>query len=87
MNTISDQINLFATQEFFDLLCNLKFRWDDEKDYEDFNDYIKVIKDKYPEIIKVTKRPFGIVRKFNDIPYQLYLKVTGNNISLKARLS
>lgn len=43
-------------------MVNLASRWMDESQYEDINDYRKVIEAKLPAgfvIVKMTKRPFG----------------------------
>ena len=45
-----------------DLACNLAARWQDEKEFEDINDYAKVLQAKLPEgfkLVKMTKAPFG----------------------------
>ena len=44
-----------------DLLFYLRERWQDEKKYEDINDYLHRIQQDIPEAYKITKRPFGIV--------------------------
>lgn len=45
-------------------LAELYFRWRDESEYEDFNDYIKVLKTLIPKgskFVKATKRPFAVI--------------------------
>lgn len=46
---------------------NLKWRWEDEKQYEDFADYITVVKkmceDNGAEFLKMSKRPFQVTFK------------------------
>lgn len=70
---------------FQDLLGNLYDRWQDEKDYEDINEYGDVIKGKLPEGFKLqemTKRPFGF--KFNlgtEAEYHLFISC--NNMEWK----
>lgn len=53
-----------------DLSFNLWNRWQDEKDYEDINDYLepyKPLAKKYGvELIKMTKRPFGLQFRISD---------------------
>ena len=65
-----DEIPDHVMGQFHQQLSSLAYRWDDEKEYEDFNDYIKVIKNRMAELmkdltteytfVKVTKKPFGI---------------------------
>ena len=43
-------------------MLNLHARWQEEKEYEDFNDYENVFRTWIPKgfaLIKATKRPFG----------------------------
>jgi hypothetical protein len=62
-----------------DLLSNLHFRWQCEKEYEDFKDYVDIIKKALPPqiILKdVTKRPFGFrfrVKGFEEALYHVKL--------------
>ena len=55
------------------LIVNLYWRWLDEREYEDINEYGKVIASKLGFPVQMTKRPFGF--KFDN--YQA--KVTGGN--------
>lgn len=55
------------------LIGNLYGRWLDEREYEDINEYGKVISDKLGFPVKMTKRPFGF--KFGGFQ----AKVTGGN--------
>lgn len=66
-----------------DKLAYLYQRWQDEKEYEDFNDYVKFMKTSiFPNIaqyftfVKGSKRPFGLVietiRKDNPNKYIVY---------------
>lgn len=62
-----------------DLLSNLYVRWLDEKEYEDINDYKKVVDaelKKYSmEVTKMNKRPFGFNFTIgNDAVYQIIMK-------------
>jgi len=59
-----------ATESITELLFSLWERWQDEKDYEDIQDYLQVIQKSLPNAYKITKRPFGIAVKCTD----------GNNI-------
>lgn len=67
-----------------DHLAYLRSRWQDEKEYEDFNDYIKAIKDTFPgyNLQKFKKSPFSFVIKFDDpkLP-EMLVKITSRDIS------
>lgn len=65
-----------------DKLFYLYERWQDEKKYEDFNDYFKVMKAMIPEAVKGTKRPFGFVAKADDGECDIYIKVKGKYLTL-----
>jgi len=65
-----------------DTLEYLYDRWQDEKKYEDFNEYIKTMQSKLHndfKFIKMTKQPFQINFKFNGKEYGI--KVTANKVS------
>ena len=71
-----------------DTIAELWNRWQDEKEYEDFADYQKVLKNRFEKanvenatFIKATKRPFGIQYLINDVQtVQLFVKRKGNNL-------
>jgi hypothetical protein len=53
---------MFKSKTLRDLLFDLKFRWSNEREFEDINDYGKVIASQLPEgfkLEKMTKSPFG----------------------------
>jgi len=79
--TIADKImEQLEDKGHCDYMANLAWRWDDEKDYEDFNDYIMAIKKRIPlTITKVTKRPFGFKFKMtqNKIAHFKLMKRNG----------
>ena len=68
-----------------DLLFNLWERWQDEKDYEDIQDYLLVIQKSIPEAFKITKRPFGIVCKCEDGNIHIFVKKVSDYIKLAAK--
>ena len=56
-------------------LCNLYFRWQDECQYEDFNDYQKVLQEVFlkhcpveTQFIKAVKQPFGAIVQIPHYP-------------------
>jgi len=71
-----------ANSEF---LCDLYARWQDEKQYEDINDYGKAISKVLPEgvkVIKSTKRPFGVVLA-NEAGVKVHLTINSTGINWK----
>jgi hypothetical protein len=67
-----------------ELLQNLDCRWQDEKQYEDFNDYIKAMKDhilpKCPTgsiFVRAHKVPFGITVRIPGFPYDVQFSSSG----------
>lgn len=77
-----------AIEAFIDtnqrLLGNLWGRWQDEKEYEDINDYGKVIAEKFPEgwtLLKSNKRPFGVTVKIEAEEWKI--SVTGTSMGWK----
>lgn len=71
------------------LIVNLWSRWLDEKEYEDFSEYSKVmesaLKEKAPDctFIKSTKRPFGLIIQVPGMPYKTHLCATGKYLGWK----
>ncbi len=61
------------------LMVNLYCRYQGEKDYEDINDYMEVIKKNVPSNIivsKMNKRPFGFNFSFGgDAQYQYFVSM------------
>lgn len=55
-----------AMEKHQDLLFNLYGRWQDEKQYEDWNDYIACMRKNIPNYVASTKRPFGVIVKVKD---------------------
>lgn len=57
---LNEFLTLNVTEELINLLLDLKIRWGYEKEYEDFSEYQKLVKGKFPQVKKVLRRPFGI---------------------------
>jgi len=59
------------------LMCNLYARWQDEKEYEDFEDYIHLVKNKLKEFkvtfLKMTKRPFCVHYELDGVTYVIFV--------------
>lgn len=73
-------------------LVNLRGRWEEEKDYEDFNDYVEVmrnlrfIKLTNCPVIGGTKRPFGVKLQCGDGVLHMFVKTVGNTYQLAAKI-
>lgn len=75
--------SLFATLD--ETAGYLWSRWQDEREYEDINDYAKVFAAKLPAgvtLLKMTKRPFGF---HYSIPSgaRFHFTVTGRSVGFK----
>ncbi len=68
-------------------LGSLADRWQDESQYEDINDYRKVIEKRLPSDFKIdqmTKRPFGFRFTFRGSKGSISVNRRGINMSLAA---
>ena len=68
---------------------NLYYRWQDEKQYEDFNDYVKSMMRVMPEgatLIKGSKRPFGVTFNYGGQKIEIALKHKSGYCSLVAKI-
>ena len=55
---------------------NLYMRWQEEKQYEDFKDYIKEFKKIFGDMyVKASKRPFGVILNIKDFPYKIQFNI------------
>ena len=71
--------------KYVDFFVNLYSRWQDEKEYEDFADYEKVLKEKITElpIKSATKRPFGI--KYDYEGFEIHIKISNECLVAQAK--
>lgn len=71
-----------------DTLDYLECRWQDEREYEDFAEYQKVLKTKIEEqgyaFVKATKRPFGVVAK-SSTGHEVHFFAKANGFGWKAK--
>lgn len=74
-----------TNDKYTDFLCYLWERWQDEKEYEDINDYLKAIQIRIPGDFKMTKRPFGFVAKCDDGNIHVSVKSQGRYLKLCAK--
>jgi hypothetical protein len=85
MNEIKAVVNNTTTLRRFEYLCD---RWQDEKDYEDFNAYAEDMSVHMPEgatLVKGTKRPFGIVINYGGCNIHIFLKRGNGCVWLAAK--
>ena len=83
---ISKVLNSSKCIEHFDYLY---YRWQDEKQYEDFNDYVKSMMTVMPEgatLIKGSKRPFGVTINYGGQKVEITIKHKGGYCSLVAKI-
>ena len=80
---------LVNSQKILNLFVNLYIRWQDEKEYEDFNEYVEVMAHNVKNVIgyitdvKGTQRPFGIKFTHNNNKLHLTLNVQNEYANLK----
>jgi len=68
-----------------ELLC-LYDRWQDEKEYEDWADYEKVMKKLINHtFVKGTKRPFGFIIKIGESKASFFVKLKGKQVTFSAK--
>lgn len=84
--------NLVNSSAVLNTFINLKFRWEDEGKYENFNDYAKVMiqaikkeTKKNVKLIKGTKRPFGVSFEMEGLKFNLFLKTNGRSAWLACK--
>lgn len=85
---VIDKCNeLTANQDLFHHFIYLYERWQDEKEYEDWNDYAKAMKNAVEakgdikiNMLGATHRPFGIRFIYEHYLVKLYLKFDRNRV-------
>jgi hypothetical protein len=88
MNNTETIIKFTNDKKFANFLCNLFERWCDERKYEDFSEYEKVIKKNLPSNIKFlkgSKKPFGFQANVGKLKILFFLKLRGNLASFCAK--
>ena len=85
--------NYISVKQAFDIcnkeetlvsLINLRERWEEEKDYEDFREYENVMRNlRYIQmtccpVVGFSKRPFGVKLQCGDGVLHLFVKIEGN---------
>lgn len=81
--TIQERMTL-ANKIYEDIeetIINLFYRWQEEKDYEDINDYALLIKPMIEQnggiLLNMNKRPFGVTYQLSDAVYQISVYASG----------
>ena len=84
--------NLVNSSKVLNTFINLKYRWEDEKRYENFDDYANVMihaikkeTKKDIKLIKGTKRPFGVSFEIEGLKFNLFLKTSGRSAWLACK--
>ena len=84
--------NLVNSSKVLNTFINLKYRWEDEKGYENFDDYTKVMiqviekeTNKDVKLIKGTKHPFGVIFEIEGLKFNLFLKTNGHSAWLACK--
>jgi hypothetical protein len=78
--------NLGTAQKFL----NLYERWQDEKDYEDFNEYVTAMMKSMPtgaKLIKGTKRPFGVFFNYGGNTVLVAIEIEKGYCQLVAKIA
>lgn len=77
---------ILGNRNLFNTFANLWERWQDEKEYEDINEYGKVLFKKLTELhpnfgvtyVGANKRPFGIRVTIDGTTLNIFVKTQGN---------
>ncbi|RLI48952.1 MAG: hypothetical protein DRP09_21050 [Candidatus Thorarchaeota archaeon] len=91
MNEITKSITNTIMENMEKTLVYLYCRWQDEKEYEDWQDYVDIMKKDLKEkagvsnvfFVKASKRPFGLTFDFEG--WQITLSVNSTSIRWKAK--
>lgn len=90
MEKVKEIIN---NTEIINVMYNLYDRWRDESEYEDINEYGKVIVDSIHvhlphldvKLIEPTKRPFGVKLQVGDKKVHIFTRIKGSYVQLCAK--
>ena len=71
-----------------DLMVSLYGRWQDEKEYEDFNEYKTAMaakaKECFPEATEIVVSKFKVAMRHPALPYKVVFYVSGSQIGWKS---
>ena len=81
--TIEKIQEAMSSEKLAKKLMYLYDRWQDEKKYEDFKDYVKAMDEATDlTVIKGMQRPFGFHTVVDNRKFRIYLKLTKNSFAL-----
>lgn len=86
LEAITKSLNTLI-QQSGERLGYLHDRWQDEKEYEDFAEYVNVMKSITPSpftFVKATRKPFGFVLKHPDATVSFQIFANSRSCSWKA---
>lgn len=78
-------LDAWLTQDVATRISNLAYRWQDERQYEDWADYARVLQEMLPTyatFLKATKRPFGVHFTVGD--YTVFAGIRGSYVQWRA---
>ena len=71
--------------EFISRLTHLYGRWQDEKKYENIEDYLKSMQEVLPTASKMTKRPFGVIYENGGETFYATAKAKGKGVMIEIK--
>ena len=75
---------VYDNRKFMDFFGYLYGRWQDEKEYEDINEYVIPVQKSYPNAFKAFKRPFGFAFHCDDGDVKIVAKRKGRYLNFVA---
>ena len=79
LDNVKEFNKLLSNDKAFDYLATLRGRWEDEREYEDFEDYRKAIKNSLEKIgVKTLKinKDFKIIALYKSLQIELKVNLT-----------
>ena len=70
------------SKKFTQTLIDLFFRWLDESQFEDIEDYLKVMQRVEPRAIEMTTEPFGVKVRIEDKIKHFFIDVQEDKLSI-----
>ena len=83
---LDEAFGIIKESKYIDHLVYLWGRWQDEKEYEDFEDYKKSASKSLPkgmDFVRMTKRPFAVTFAYKGADRHMKLSVTSRKYSLQ----
>ena len=79
------KVNTENDGKIAEFLFYLYSRWQDEKECEDINEYLKAFQARVPEAFKISKRPFGVTCKCDDGNLLICVKKEGRYLKINGK--